>query len=114
MSHDAAKDKRLQANVKRDRNSVFSTDVLVNHSGTEFRLTFFDTWMTRPTPEGSITQSKDVVAEVILTPAHFKALCSAMSDNLSKYESRFGEIAMPRPKSPHAEIRDQTESQAYG
>ena len=113
MSFDV-KDKKLKANIKRDKHAVFSTDALVNHSATEFRLTFFDTWITRPSGSGGIAQSKDVVSEVVLTPTHFKALTSAMSDNLRKYESRFGEIDMPTPKAPQeGEQRDQTESYAY-
>ena len=107
------KDKKLKANIKRDKHAVFSTDALVNHSATEFRLTFFDTWITRPSGSGGIAQSKDVVSEVVLTPTHFKAFCSAMNDNLRKYESRFGEIEMPKPRSPQEEQRDQTESYAY-
>lgn len=113
MSYDIGKDKKLKANIKRDKNAVFTTDALVNHSPTEFRITFFDTWITRPSGSGGIAQSKDVVAEVVLTPTHFKALCSAMSDNLSKYESRFGEVQMPKPRQPEGEDRDQTESSAY-
>jgi hypothetical protein len=108
------KDKKLKANIKRDKHAVFSTDALVNHSATEFRLTFFDTWITRPSGSGGIAQSKDVVSEVILTPTHLKALSSAINDNLRKYESRFGEIEMPKPRAPQdEEQRDQTESYAY-
>jgi len=114
LTHDDEKEKKLQANIKRDKNAVFSTDVLVNHSATEFRVTFFDTWITQPSPGGGITQSKDVVAEVVLTPAHFKALCSAMSENLKRYESRFGEVTMPKPRMAQPGPRDQTESAAYG
>jgi len=114
LSHDVDKEKKLQANIKRDKNAVFSTDAMVNHSATEFRVTFFDTWMTQPAPGGGISQSKDVVAEVVLTPAHFKALCNAMSENLKRYESRFGEITMPSPRMVQAGPKDQTESAAYG
>jgi hypothetical protein len=109
------RDKSLKANVKREKHSVFSTDAMVNHSPTEFRLTFFDTWMTRPADGGAIAQNKDVVSEVVLTPTHFKALCSAMQDNLKKYEGRFGEISMPGPRPGQSEEKDkdQTESYAY-
>jgi len=113
MSYDIGEDKKLQANIKRDSHAVFSTDALINHSPTEFRLTFFDTWMTRPNPKGGITQSKDVVAEVILSPTHFKALCNAMTDNLKKYEARFGKISLPGRAPPREGPRDQTESTAY-
>jgi hypothetical protein len=113
LSYDTAKDKKLQANVKRQKPAVFSTDALVNHSNTEFRLTFFDTWITRPTPDGGIAQSKDVVAEVVLTPTHYKALCSAMADNLKKFETRFGEVKMPKTRPTTSGPRDQTQSSAY-
>ena len=103
----------MKANVKREKHSVFSTDAMVNHSSTEFRLTFFDTWMTRPAEGGAIAQNKDVVSEVVLTPTHFKALCSAMQDNLKKYEGRFGEINLPGPRPAQSEEKDQTESYAY-
>ncbi len=105
--------KGLKANVKRQKHSVFSTDAMVNHSPTEFRLTFFDTWMTRPADGGAISQNKDVVSEVVLTPTHFKALCSAMQDNLKKYEGRFGEITLPGPRQNQTEDKDQTQSYAY-
>lgn len=103
----------MKANIKRDKHAVFSTDALVNHSATEFRMTFFDTWMSRPTEGGGIMQTKDVVAEVVLTPTHFKALCNALADNLKKYETRFGEIEMGKVRPSHVEQRDVTESYAY-
>ncbi len=113
MSYNPSKDKKLQANVKREQHAVFSTDALVNHSPTEFRLTFFDTWITRKTESGGMSQNKDVVAEVVLTPAHFKILVSAMKDNLKKYESRFGDVSLPKGKGPQAESRHDTEGLAY-
>ncbi len=105
--------RKVQANVKREGHAVFSTDVLVNHSATEFRITFFDTWMSRPTEDGGIAQNKDVVAEVVVTPPHFKALCKAMTDNLKKYESMFGEIKMPIPDQKPRHEKGGTESLAY-
>ena len=112
MSKDG-RERGLKANVKRERHSAFSTDAMVNHSPTEFRLTFFDTWMTGPVDSGGISQNKDVVAEVVLTPTHFKALCSAMQDNLKKYEKRFGEINLPGPRPGQQQDKDETESYAY-
>ncbi len=114
MSHQTGKDKKLKANVKRDKQAAFSTDVLVNHSPTEFRMTFFDTWATRKTPSGGIQQRKDVVAEVVLTPEHFKRLCKAINDNLQKYESRFGDISFSKADTQGPEqSMGETESSAY-
>jgi hypothetical protein len=53
-----------------------------NHNKEEFQLVF-----------GNImAPSGRVVSKVITTPGHFKRMISAMTDNLKKYEAKFGEV----------------------
>lgn len=54
----------------------------INHNKEEFQIFFAN--VVGPTGK--------VVAKVITSPGHFKRLINAMSDNLKKYEDRFGTV----------------------
>lgn len=54
----------------------------INHNKEEFQIFFAN--VAGPTGK--------VVAKVITSPGHFKRLINAMSDNLKKYEERFGTV----------------------
>jgi hypothetical protein len=55
----------------------------VNHNKEEFQIYFANV----------AGATGKVVAKVITSPGHFKRLINAMSDNLKKYEERFGTVA---------------------
>ena len=62
----------------------YSNLVIVNHSPTEFVLDFIN--VMPGTPKAKVR------SRIILTPQHAKRFLSALEENLSKYESSFGEI----------------------
>lgn len=63
---------------------VYSNLAIVNHSPTEFVVDFISMMPGMPKAK--------VKSRVVLTPQHAKRLISALSENLKKYESNFGEI----------------------
>ena len=74
-------------NFELDENTAqgsYSNLVIVNHSPTEFVLDFKNVMPGSPKAK--------VRSRIILTPQHAKRFLSALEENLSKYESSFGEI----------------------
>jgi len=60
----------------------YSNLAQINHTQEEFHVVFMNVFP----PTGK------VVSKVITSPGHFKRMIAAMSENLKKYEDRFGEI----------------------
>lgn len=65
------------------RGGVYSNSMVITHTKEEFILDFM---MISP-PFGSVT------ARVVTSPGHMKRMLSALTENLKKYESRFGKLA---------------------
>ena len=61
---------------------------MIGHSGSEFLIDFIFAAPGMP--------QAPVVSRVIMSPENAKKLLFALTDNIKKYESQFGEIA-PRP-----------------
>jgi len=73
------------------RGGVYANNMMVAHTKEEFILDFM---MITP-PVGSVT------ARVVISPGHMKRMVSALTENLKKYESKFGKLAeAPEPPSP--------------
>ena len=86
MKKDKTPDKN-NINIELDENTAqgsYSNLVIVNHSPTEFVLDFINVMPGSPKAK--------VRSRIILTPQHAKRFLSALEENLSKYESSFGEI----------------------
>lgn len=66
---------------------VYSNLAMITHSQAEFIVDFLQ--MLPGIPK-AIVRSR-----IILTPLHAKRLLAALSDNVSKYEARFGTIKEP-------------------
>lgn len=73
---------------------VYTNLALITHSDTEFLLDFL--FMQPQTPKTK------VLARIISSPVHAKRLLMALKDNIEKYESRFGTIAVAEPSAPAA------------
>jgi hypothetical protein len=73
------------------RGGVYANNMMVAHTKEEFILDFM---MVTP-PVGSVT------ARVVISPGHMKRMVSALTENLKKYESKFGKLteAAEPPKS---------------
>jgi hypothetical protein len=63
---------------------------MVNHTPTEFLLDFV--FMQPQQPRGK------VLSRVVTSPVHAKRLLMALTDNLKKYEQKFGPIKLPANK----------------
>ncbi|MCR5709567.1 MAG: DUF3467 domain-containing protein [Bacteroidales bacterium] len=60
---------------------------IITHSSSEFIIDFAQNMPGLPKIQ--------VTGRVIMTPEHAKRLLGALSDNIRKYESQFGEIRLP-------------------
>lgn len=65
----------------------YSNFTLISHSGAEFIIDFA---RVVPGVPKAIVQSR-----IIMTPIHTKTLLYTIRDNISKFESKFGEIKIP-------------------
>ncbi|MEN3044213.1 MAG: DUF3467 domain-containing protein [Candidatus Hydrothermales bacterium] len=69
---------------EKEAEGIYSNFVMIIHSPSEF---IFDFAKIMP----GIPKAK-VQARIIMTPSHAKLLLKALSDNIEKFEQRFGEI----------------------
>ncbi|MDH3627999.1 MAG: DUF3467 domain-containing protein [Acidobacteriota bacterium] len=66
---------------------VYSNQMVVSHTREEFVMDFANLFP----PEGVIN------ARVIVSPGHLKRLVRALSDNLARYEAKFGPVIEATP-----------------
>jgi hypothetical protein len=71
------------------RGGVYSNNMFVAHTREEFVLDF----MLVTPPMGSVT------ARVITSPGHMKRMVAALTENLKKYEAKFGKLT--EAAAPH-------------
>jgi Protein of unknown function (DUF3467) len=71
---------------------IYANMALVNHSDSEFTLDFI--YVQPQQPKAAVR------ARIITSPRHMKRLLAAISDNLQKYEARFGAIETSGPDLP--------------
>ena len=82
-----SKNKKGSINLELDENlaqGTYSNLALINHSISEFVVDFINIMPGVPKAK--------VKSRIILTPQHAKRLMSALSDNISKFESQNGKI----------------------
>lgn len=72
---------QIKANDE-DLKGKYSNTVQMMHTKEEFVVDFLNIFP----PSGTLN------SRVILSPSHFKRMIAAMSDNLKKYEDKFGKI----------------------
>ncbi len=65
----------------------------INHSQEEFVLLFGN----------MVDKEGRMVAKLIVTPAQAKRILKVILDNVSKYEEKFGTIAIPEPEEKEEE-----------
>lgn len=83
---------------------VYSNNMFVSHTKEEFVLDFVNVSFFPPPGQGM------AVAKIITNPGHFKRMLAAMSDNLKRYEEKFGVIDSPKPEP----IQPASESSKFG
>jgi hypothetical protein len=89
VSEDKAQKRAVQINVElpAELEAIYSNFALITHSPSEMVVDF-----ARVLP--NVPKAK-VYARVIMTPMNAKMLHRALGDNLSKFETQFGEISTP-------------------
>jgi hypothetical protein len=71
---------------EKESEGVYSNFVLIAHSASEFIIDF-----ARILP--GLPKAK-VFSRIVMTPQHAQLLHNALSDNIKKYEERFGKIKL--------------------
>ena len=71
---------------------VYANNMVVAHTKEEFFVDFINVIP----PQGIVT------ARVIISPGHMKRIIKALSENISKYEKKFGEVAEAPEPTPVA------------
>ena len=66
---------------------IYSNLAIISHSHSEFIIDFASNLPGFPKAE--------IGSRIIMTPEHAKRLLGALSENIRKYESQFGEIRLP-------------------
>jgi len=88
MAEQNKQQKQIQINTGDDMSrGRFSNSMLVTHSPEEFIID----WLLN-SPSGT-----HLVSRIIVSPGHVKRIISALSDNLKKYEQKFGEVTTIEP-----------------
>lgn len=88
-----AGEREIQIKISDDiLRGAYANQMVVRHSREEFVLDFINVCP----PEGVVN------ARVVVSPGHLKRMIAALSENLSRYEQRFGVVAAseapPDPK----------------
>jgi hypothetical protein len=82
-----AKPKQLNIEVSKDLEPVYANFALLSHTPSELFLDFAQ--MMPNTPNAKVK------TRVIMTPVNAKLLHRALTENLQKFEAKFGEIKIP-------------------
>src|SRR5437762_8643300 len=92
---DTPKPAEIQLQIQLDddvANGHYINMALVNHTETEFTLDFIYVQPQQPKAK--------VRSRIITNPKHMKRLLLAIQDNLSKFESKFGQIELSEHDTP--------------
>lgn len=76
----------------------YSNLAIITHSHSEFIIDFATMFPGLPKPQ--------VHNRIVMTPEHAKRLLNALSDNIRKYESNFGTIALAEQPKATININD--------
>ncbi|HYC80033.1 MAG TPA: DUF3467 domain-containing protein [Candidatus Binatia bacterium] len=82
---------------------VYTNNMQVSHTKEEFILDFLNM--------SFFPNTASLVAKVITSPEHFKRIVATLTDNLKKYEDRFGSIDSPKPETSQQQT---SESSKFG
>jgi hypothetical protein len=81
--------RQMQVNIQvpSDLDAIYANFALISHSASEIIIDFARVLPNMPKAK--------VHARIITTPLHAKLLLRALTENLEKYETQFGEIKTP-------------------
>ncbi len=83
----ARQQRRVNIELPKDLEAVYSNFALITHSPSEIVVDFAKLLPNMPNAK--------VYARIIMTPMNAKLLHRALGDNLGKFEEKFGEIKTP-------------------
>ncbi len=87
MAQTGAAPQQINIELPGDLEAVYSNFAIINHSASEIIVDF-----ARLLP--NVPKAK-VYTRIVMTPLNARLLLQALTDNLGKYEERYGEIRMP-------------------
>ncbi len=87
MSNGRPRKQKINIEVPPDLDATYANFAMITHSPSEIIIDFARVLPNAP-------KSK-VHARIVTTPMHAKLLLRALTENLEKYESQFGEIKLP-------------------
>ena len=79
--------KQIKLEIPKDSEAVYSNQVLIGHTPSEFVFSF-----AQLLPGNSTAKVK---SQVMMSPIGAKLFYNALSENLAKYEAAFGKINIP-------------------
>jgi hypothetical protein len=85
---------KIELNLGENAEGQFSNFVVITHTESEFVLDFAVVLPGMPNPR--------VISRLVLTPDHAKRLLGALSQNVGRFEAKFGEITIRNPGAPPA------------
>lgn len=91
----------LQIKMRDDLEPVYSNFANINHKDDEFTMTFCHVFKM---PGGKLSAKGTAKAVVTMTPQHAKRLLNILSENIRRYEQRFGEIKLVEEKKNKHEL----------
>jgi len=92
---DKAAKKRINIHLPKDLDPVYANVAFISHSLAELVIDFAQ--VLPRSPRGSVK------ARIVMTPMHAKMLQLALAQNLTNYESQYGEIRLPQRGSALAD-----------
>jgi hypothetical protein len=88
MDDPKKKSKQIQIKANEEMSQGrYSNSMFIAHGPEEFIID----WLLN-SPTGA-----HLVSRIIVTPGHIKRIISALTDNLERYEEKFGEIKLAEP-----------------
>ncbi len=88
MDDPKKKSKQIQIKANEEMSQGrYSNSMFIAHGPEEFIID----WLLN-SPTGA-----HLVSRIIVTPGHIKRIISALTDNLKRYEEKFGEIKLAEP-----------------
>jgi len=88
MDDPQKKSKQIQVKANEEMSQGrYSNSMFIAHGPEEFIID----WLLN-SPTGA-----HLVSRIIVTPGHVKRIINALSDNLKKYEEKYGEIKLAEP-----------------
>ena len=81
------KPRQLNLELAKDLEPIYANFALLSHTPSELFVDFAQIMPNTP--------SAQVKARVVMTPLNAKLLHRALTENLQKYEAKYGEITLP-------------------